>query len=102
VGLPLKYSPEASVGDIREAFFSADLNVYNGSSGSPVFDSETHEVIGIVVRGHTRDFRLVENCWRSVIYSRSDTGFPNPQCTRVSEFITYVDKSVQVEEEIDK
>jgi hypothetical protein len=90
------------VGDISDAYFSADLNVYNGSSGSPVFDSKTHEVIGIVARGHTRDFRLVENCWRSVIYSRSDRWCPDPQCTRVSEFITYVDKSVQVEGEMDK
>jgi hypothetical protein len=89
VGLPLKYSPEASVGDISEAYFSADLNVYNGSSGSPVFDSETHKVIGIVVRGHTKDFRLVESCWRSVIYSRTDRCSQVPECTRVSEFIEY-------------
>jgi hypothetical protein len=93
VGLPLKYSPEASVGKINEAYFSADLNVYNGSSGSPVFDRETHEVIGIVVRGHDRDFRLVECCWRSVIYPRT-RGIAcerQPECTRVSEFISYVD-----------
>jgi hypothetical protein len=97
VGLPLKYSPGASVDDISEAYFSADLNVYNGSSGSPVFDSETHEVIGIVVRGDIRDFRLVESCWRSVIYSRTDRNSPKPQCTRVSEFIAHVDKSMEVE-----
>jgi hypothetical protein len=90
VGLPLKYSPGASVGDITEGYFSADLNVYCGSSGSPVFDSDTHEVIGIVVRGDNRDFRLVENCWMSVIYSRSGKCAKEPQCTRVSEFIDYV------------
>ncbi|MGD2088607.1 MAG: serine protease [Candidatus Aminicenantes bacterium] len=93
VGLSLKYSPGARLRDISEAYFSADLNVYNGNSGSPVFDSKTHEVIGIVVRGHTRDFRLVESCWKSVIYSRSNRYSPNPQCTRVSEFIDYVDNS---------
>ncbi len=90
VGLPLKYSPGASVGDIGKSYFSADLNVYCGSSGSPVFDSHTHEVIGIVVRGDNRDFRLVENCWMSIIYSRSGKNFGEPQCTRVSEFIDYV------------
>jgi hypothetical protein len=90
VGLPLKYSPGASVGDISEAYFSADLNVYCSSSGSPVFDSDTHEVIGVVVRGDNRDFRLVENCWMSIIYSRSGKNFGEPQCTRVSEFIDYV------------
>lgn len=87
VGLPLKYSPGASVSDIGEASFSADLNVYCSSSGSPVFDSETHEVIGIVVRGDNQDFRLVEKCWISVIYSRSAKCTKEPQCTRVSEFI---------------
>lgn len=89
VGLPLKYSSGASVSDINEAYFSADLNVYNGSSGSPVFDSETHEVIGIVVRGDSRDFRLVESCWRSVIYSRTDRCSQEPECTRISELIAY-------------
>jgi hypothetical protein len=92
LGLPLKYSPGASVSNISETHFSADLNVYSGSSGSPVFDSETHEVIGIVVRGHTRDFRLVENCWRSVIYSMNDRTPKEPQCTRVSQFIDIIDK----------
>lgn len=96
VGLPLKYSSEASVDKISEAYFSADLNVYNGSSGSPVFDSETHEAIGIVVRGHTMDFRLVQGCWRSVIYSRTDRYSPAPQCTRVSEFIAHIDLSMEV------
>lgn len=99
VGLSLKYSPGARLRDISDAYFSADLNVYNGSSGSPVFDSETHEVIGIVVRGHTRDFKLVESCWKSVIYSRSNRYSPNPQCTRVSEFIDYVDKKKETEVE---
>jgi hypothetical protein len=99
VGLPLKYSPEASVGDISEAYFSADLNVYNGNSGSPVFDRETHEVIGIVVRGHNRDFRLVQSCWRSVIYPRTSTrgAHREPECTRVSEFTAYVDQTREVE-----
>jgi hypothetical protein len=92
VGLPLKYSPGASVSDITEACFSADLNVYCGSSGSPVFDSKTHDVIGIVVRGDNRDFRLVENCWMSVIYSRNDKSPKEPQCTKVSEFIDIADK----------
>ncbi|MGE5341256.1 MAG: trypsin-like serine peptidase [Candidatus Omnitrophota bacterium] len=88
VGLPLKYSSGARVCDISDAYFSADLSVYCGSSGSPVFDCETHELIGIVVRGDSRDFRLVENCWKSIIYSRTDDYSKKPQCTRVSEFIS--------------
>lgn len=89
VGLPLKYSDGASISNISDAYFSADLNVYCGSSGSPVFDSETHEVIGIAVRGDNEDFRVVENCLKSIIYSRSDRNLKKPECTRVSEFISY-------------
>jgi V8-like Glu-specific endopeptidase len=44
-GLPLKYSAGAQVRGIDESFFSADLNVYCGNSGSPVIDRDTHEVI---------------------------------------------------------
>ncbi|MCP5101803.1 MAG: trypsin-like peptidase domain-containing protein [bacterium] len=92
LGLPIKYSPGASVGNIGDAYFSADLNVYCGSSGSPVFDSESNEVIGIVAAGDDRDFRLAGNCWKSVIYSRAGLYAEEPQCTRVSEFINSVDQ----------
>lgn len=93
VGLPLKYSPGATVSNIHEAYFSADLNVYCGSSGSPVFDSWSHQVVGIVVRGDDSDFRLVEDCWMSVIYPLPDKPSPKPQCTRASKFITYYRKT---------
>ncbi|MCP5104395.1 MAG: trypsin-like peptidase domain-containing protein [bacterium] len=89
-GLPLKYGPGATVSDINKTCFGADLDVYCGSSGAPVFDSETHEVIGIVVRGDNRDFRWTGKGWVSVIYSRSAKCSNEPQCTRVSEFIDYL------------
>ncbi len=86
-GLPLKYSAGAKVCGINESFFSADLNVYCGNSGSPVFDRETHEVIGIVVRGDCQDFRWTGEGWLSIIYPHPDFHSKEPQCTRVSEFI---------------
>lgn len=88
-GLPLKYTSGAQVRDITDTCFAADLNVYCGNSGSPVFDSETHEVIGIVVRGDSRDFRWTGNGWISIIYPKSDIHSQEPQCTRVSEFINF-------------
>lgn len=89
-GLPLKYTSEAKVRDITETCFAADLNVYCGSSGSPVFDSKTHEVIGIVVRGNNNDFRWTGKCWVSIIYPHPEKHSEKPQCTRVSEFIRNV------------
>lgn len=90
VGLPLKYSAEAWVRDISNASFAADLNVYCGSSGSPVFRRDTHEVIGIVIRGDNRDFRWTGKGWASVIYPQPDFRSHEPQCTRVSEFTDYI------------
>lgn len=86
-GLPLKYAPGAYVCDINESCFSADLDVYSGNSGSPVFDSRTHEVIGIAVRGDNRDFRWTGKGWISVIYPNLDFASRGAHCTRVSQFL---------------
>jgi V8-like Glu-specific endopeptidase len=88
-GLPLKYAPGAKILSISKACFSADLDIYMGNSGSPVFNSDTHEVIGIVVRGDNRDFRWTGKDWVSVIYSNRKTYPRSPECTRASEFIEH-------------
>jgi V8-like Glu-specific endopeptidase len=88
-GLPLKYAPGAKVGDIREAYFGADLDIYSGNSGSPVFNKDTHEVTGMVVRGDNRDFRWTGKGWVSVIYPNPEIHSRGAQCTRVSEFSRY-------------
>jgi hypothetical protein len=85
-GLPLKFVTGASVRDVHNTYFDANLNLYSGNSGSPVFDSSTHEVIGIVVRSENQDFRWSGEGWISI---------PNPDskrsgCTRVSEFIDFL------------
>ncbi|MCP4153510.1 MAG: trypsin-like peptidase domain-containing protein, partial [bacterium] len=68
MGLPLKYAPGAYVADMKEAFFKADLDVFQGNSGSPVFCSESNEVVGIVSRGDNGDFRWTGHCYASVVY----------------------------------
>ena len=67
-GLPLKYAPGATVCNITEACFGANLDIFMGNSGSPVFRCDTHEVIGMVVRGDNQDLRWTENGWISIIY----------------------------------
>ena len=89
-GLPLKYAPGARIREVGDTYFSSDLNVYNGNSGSPVFDSKTHEVVGMVVRGYNQDFRWTENGWISIARSNIKTNSAIPGCTRVSTFIDYV------------
>jgi hypothetical protein len=85
-GLPLKYVPDEPVKAVDRAFFAAELSVYGGNSGSPVFNSETHEVVGIVVRGDQQDFRWTGKGWISIRYPGSVLKSSLPQCTKVSEF----------------
>lgn len=52
-GLPTKISDGAKVRSLSSKFFSANLDTYGGNSGSAVFNVETEEVEGILVRGET-------------------------------------------------
>jgi len=88
-GLPSKYVPGAYVRNIHEAYFVADLDTFSGNGGSPVFASDTHEVLGIVVRGDNRDFRWNGKCWLSIIYPDYKTNSEGAHCTMGSEFINY-------------
>ena len=89
-GLPLKYAPGAKVRHFNDISFAADLDVYMGNSGSPVFNSETHEVIGMLVRGDTQDFRWTGKGWASVVYPNRKIKASVPQCTRASRFFDKV------------
>ena len=92
LGLPLKVAPGAQVCDISDTCFAATLDIYMGNSGSPVFCSDTHEVIGMVVRGDNRDFRWTGKGWVSIVYPNLRQITQGPQCTRVSEFIPILDR----------
>lgn len=50
-GLPLKITDGAYITQERVNFFRANLDTYGGNSGSPVFDVNTGEVLGILVEG---------------------------------------------------
>jgi hypothetical protein len=79
------------VGEVENNYFAADLSIYSGNSGSPVFNQKTHEVIGIVVCGDSKDFRWTGNGWLSIIYP-GNTPSPKPQCARLSQFMDIVEK----------
>jgi V8-like Glu-specific endopeptidase len=89
MGLPLKYSPGAQIRSTEEAYFSADLDVYSRNSGSPVFYRNTHEVIGMVVRGDAQDFRWTGKDWISIIYPNPEFHSQEPECTTAIEFSRY-------------
>jgi hypothetical protein len=84
VGLPTKVAGGAEVRDTSpRAFFVANLDTYGGNSGSPVFNSETHRVEGILVRGET-DFTTNGTC--TVSLRCPNTGCRGEDCTRTTEF----------------
>ena len=52
-GMPTKIADGANVRNLQGKFFQANLDTYGGNSGSAVFNVETGEVEGILVRGET-------------------------------------------------
>ena len=85
-GLPAKFAGGANVRDNRyRAFFSANLDAYEGNSGSPVFNSITHEVEGILVRGEKPSFEKKGECWVSRVCP--DSGCLGEHSTRTTEFV---------------
>jgi hypothetical protein len=88
-GLPTKFAGGAAVRDNQpEAFFVANLDTYGGNSGSPVFNSDTHEVEGILVRGET-DFVRQGNCNVSMVCPQPGD-CRGEDCTRTTEFVHLV------------
>jgi hypothetical protein len=83
-GLPMKFAAGAKVLDnSHKSIFFANLDTYGGNSGSPVFNSDTHLVEGILVRGGT-DFVQVGDCRVSFVYPI--TGARGEEITRTTEF----------------
>ncbi len=62
-GLPTKIADGATVRSLTTNFFVANLDTFSGNSGSAVFNSNTFEVEGILVRGEEDYHRpFLRNC----------------------------------------
>lgn len=51
LGLPAKLTERGTILGVDGATFRIDVDTYTGNSGSPVFDADSHALIGIVVEG---------------------------------------------------
>jgi hypothetical protein len=69
------------------AFFVANLDTYGGNSGSPVFNSTTHDVEDVLVRGEN-DFVQQGGCRVSLVCP--NTGCQGEDCTRTTEFASFL------------
>lgn len=90
VGLPRKYADGATVRSNTEpAYFEANLDTYAGNSGSVVFDTNTLQVEGVMVRGNP-DFEPNGPCDSSNVCP-DDTGCPRwEDVTRSTEFSSMI------------
>lgn len=88
-GLPMKISDRAKVRkNSHPAYFVANLDVYAGNSGSPVFNSRTLVVEGILVRGEEDFVETANQCRVSKICPY--TGCRGEDVTRISEVLPYL------------
>jgi len=89
-GLPAKFADHARVWDnTQKSLFFADLDAFHGNSGSPVFNAETHEVEGLLLRGapdFCPDSDETGSCWSSVLIY----GAGKEKCLRATEFAKYI------------
>lgn len=87
-GIPKKVAGGAAVRDNTPGrFFVANLDTYGGNSGSPVFNSATHVIEGILVRGET-DYVQVGDCIVSNVCPAN--GCRGEDVTRATEFAELV------------
>jgi hypothetical protein len=85
-GLPVKVAGNATVLDnTQSAFFAADLDIFGGNSGSPVLNSQTHEVEGIVVRRELDFVPTGLGCNMSYVYFIPGT-YTGANVTRSTQF----------------
>jgi V8-like Glu-specific endopeptidase len=92
--LPLKYAPGGMVKHIENAYFTSEIDLYSGNSGSPVFCAETHEMIGIVSGSDPIDFDWDDDCcgYISVTYPHKKIKSHGGRCVKASEFNEYIDR----------
>jgi V8-like Glu-specific endopeptidase len=65
IRLPLKVTDNAQIKNIYSRYFTTNLDVFSGNSGSPVFDSKTGKVIGLAVRA-IHGYKSERSCYKLV------------------------------------
>lgn len=67
-GIATKIAAGSKVRSLKGKFFVANLDAFGGNSGSAVFNADTHQIEGILVRGDTDYVYNSENKCNSVNY----------------------------------
>jgi V8-like Glu-specific endopeptidase len=92
VGLPLKVAGGATVRDFSKVgYFVADLDTFGGNSGSPVFNTRTKLIEGILVRGDEDFIDSPAGCTTMATYAQ--TAGRGEDVTKISAISASIPKS---------
>lgn len=101
-GLPVKVADGANVRSVdNDVFFVANLDTFGGNSGSPVFDSATGIVEGILVRGENDYITVTENgvsCRK--VFTCADDECRGEDVTRITHVKDLPQRDIPSEEEV--
>ncbi len=75
-GLPTKVAGNSKVRTVHDTYFVSNLDSFKGNSGSPVFDDETDEIVGVQVWG-SADFMTCYDCKPDPHWMGKSTVFDN-------------------------
>ena len=95
MGLPLVSTTSSLINDITNPhYFKATLDSFEGNSGSPVINSKTFEVEGILVRGE-EDFLQdeKEKCYRYEVYEQGSKAVPSLKgegVSRINDLLPFI------------
>ena len=91
VGLPLKVAGGAKVRDFSKVgYFTADLDTFGGNSGSPVFNTRTRKIEGILVRGDEDFTQSPAGC--TIMATYEQTGGRGEDVTKISALSAFIPK----------
>lgn len=84
--LPTKvsYMGEVISNDLAKPYFEVSLTLLGGNSGSPVFNSLTHELVGIYTRGTNKLMRTPAGC---LMVRNEVDQYEGQECQRITQAI---------------
>jgi V8-like Glu-specific endopeptidase len=93
-GFPLKYTYNAWItkNESDNPFFTTNLDAFSSNSGSPVFDLESNNVIGILISGES-DYVKIDGCLRILKYY--DLEIYGETCTKIYSLFEYLQQLIE-------